>query len=738
VLFAVLGPLAVVGGTWAGVSSFLDADDQQALANAGKVVNGSVVESGSVAAIDRLLASREPEVLLLGPSYANTDARPDLLSRRLLIPRDDLALLSVPNSVGSHWYAMLKYRVFEAGHRPKLVVVISGLQSMLLATPLTEASHVNLAVHFPETGPDATLAAAVRTDSRLGLARLREQRSALRDRVFDALRYRPVSLLLTSPREPGVAIRPGEVRAALDRVFDDSRVDMRLHGRSTPVVELDREERFYDATMLPTPEASLIGPITALARAHGAQIVWVRPPMSPHIPAHLDDVVAPGVQERVVELVRSEGGHFLDMRALGMSADMFKNEDHMNDEGSRRFTEALAKTLDELRVLDDGTVLPPYAPALARGLDATPPGAETDPRVVWLEPGATTSWRFDDGWERARGPFAVHAVFEGPQVMGARPSLEVARQPVELLASDLNGERLLGANATLQAPRAGWDLSVTSPPELPWTRLTALSLGTGADRVFLVGEPIAADGPRADLFAVTRVDGGILADDTVRPTYPDPPGKVPGADREVLPTRGPLARYDTSRWGFLSDEQLIGETNFGSRCSPLRIREGSHRLEGANVPCTEVARRGKGRSCHTPEAIFFSSSDGTDPETNGRTYRLVLDRERMCDGAAWLYPADRFEVSWPSDRLAQLPRGATRFELGARYLQQRKALVTVRLRVDGDLRVEETVDGRRFKAGPIRWTLDPPIPPSATSVTLEVVNEDHVFYLVDTAALLER
>ena len=89
-------------------------------------------------------------------------------------------------------------------------------------------------------------------------------------------------------------------------------------------------------------------------------------------------------------------------------------------------------------------------------------------------------------------------------------------------------------------------------------------------------------------------------------------------------------------------------------------------------------------------------------------------------------------------RLAALTRGARRFELGARYLQQRKAMVTVRLTVDGEVVVESTLDGRKFKAGPVSWDLDPPIPAGATDVRLSVSNGDHVFYLVDHAVLLER
>ena len=136
-----------------------------------------------------------------------------------------------------------------------------------------------------------------------------------------------------------------------------------------------------------------------------------------------------------------------------------------------------------------------------------------------------------------------------------------------------------------------------------------------------------------------------------------------------------------------------------------------------------------------PQALFFSASDGTDPVENGRAYTLALDERRMCDGAAWLYPADRFTVAWPVDRLDKLIEGADTFTLGGRYLQNRKVSMSVRLTVEGEARVDEVIDGRRFKAGPVRWTIDPPIPTGTRDVVLEVENQDYVFYLIETASL---
>ena len=320
-----VGPLLVgLVALWL-VSNAHNDEDRRARENAGRVVNGVVVDVGSPVAIDRWLARDEPEVIVLGPSYANTDIRPLLLGRRLGIPKDDLALLSVPNSVGAHWYAVLRYRVFGSGHRPKVIVIVSGLQSMLLTTPLTEASWLNLAVHLPDGESDPVIDAKVRWDPRLWMARLREQRGVLREQWFGRIRYAALPLLFGSPRRPGEALSQDEARFALGQVFDDAQVDTSLHVSGMPVVVAgDATERFYDPSLLDSPSESFLGDITELARSNGAEILWVRPPMSPHIPEHLDDRVYPGVQEDAIALIEAVGGHYLDMRALPMTAAMFK------------------------------------------------------------------------------------------------------------------------------------------------------------------------------------------------------------------------------------------------------------------------------------------------------------------------------------------------------------------------------------------------------------------------------
>lgn len=733
-LLALVGPLAVLGGSYAVFEGWEDADDANAARNAGRILNSRVIDRGVVAAMEQLLDQREPEVLVIGPSYANTDVRPELLAARLQIPRDKVLLLSVPNSVGAHWYAVLKHRVFANGHRPKLVVVVSGLQSMLLTTPLTESSFVNLKVHLGDTS-DPEIDARVKQTADLFLARLREQRGKVRATLFDVLRFAPVSRVFDG--RAGGPMTAAETRGALEKVFDDANVDMSLHMASMPIVEADRiDERAYTPEMLPTPDASFLAPISELVATHGARTVWVRPPMSPHAPEHLDDIVLPGVQEQAMAMLGEHGADFVDMRGLPMTSAMFKNEDHMNEEGSRRFSEALALALQELDALEPRArpgLLPPLEATFA--LDGVA-GGFTGP----VPAGSTATWSFAEGWDPLRGTFALGLAATQGLPPATPPVWTVAGQPVAQALPRPDGEGVrYQVDERLARPDGPFEVTVTVPPEGPPLEVGALALGRRKGRSFLVGDAVGLDGHEAPLFGAVRVAGGVLEDHTVRPTYAAKPVKVPGHDRALVDLPGTaFAAFETERWAFLSDEALIGETHFGSRCSPLRITEDGRELPGANVPCIEVKREGAGRSCHTTDRIFLTASDGSDPAANGRAYRLVLDEGRLCDGAVWLYPKDRFEVAWPAERLEGFRTGARYLTVGARYLNQRPAQVAVKLWVDGALRVDATVDGRDFKAGPRTFPLDPPVPADAREVRLEVENQAHVFYLVEEATLSER
>jgi hypothetical protein len=736
----------VVVATWVLLDGYKDEDERMADENAGFVFNGSVNYGGATAAMNRVLRNTEPEAILLGPSYANTDVKSEIIADHLGLRTSDVAMLSVPNSVGAHWYAVLKYRVFGAGYRPKVIVVVSGLQSMLLNTPLTESSWVNLRVQMDDPA-DPEILERTRTSAAQSMGRFREQRAKVRDGAVGLMRDVAPLALFRSRARVGMGMGPLEVRANLDKVFDDDLVDMRLHTAGSSPVVAGGEVRGYDPSMLPRPGESFVPLITKLARSYGARIVWVRPPMSPDIPQELDDVVPEGFQAEMLRVLHEQGGNYVDMRSLPMSTGMFANEDHMNEDGSRRFSEALGRALGDLDVMQPEAIPGAVAPLTAseirvEGNPGPPPEAEANwaGEGTWVGPGATLVARFDVGWVESRGVFAVKAVAEALTQTGAAPTLTVSGAPV-----DLKGQaatqfwQIWRADAVQHPPSKPFEVRFSVPETGAWTRIVGLALGRRAGRSLVLGDDVAVDGAEARVFGVFEVVEGALSNHSIHPTFLNKPGAVPEGRRPVIDVpRSNIGRYDTERWGFLSDEFLMGQSHFGSRCSPLRIAEDGEVLPKPNVSCLEVQRAVEGRTCHTPKALFFGASDGSDPASNGRAYKMVLDPGRRCDGFVWLYPKDQFTVLWPADALADFRRGATHFTFAARYLQKRKATMRVVLRVNDQIKVDEVLDGRDLWAGPKVWVLDPPVPPGAnTRVELQVENQEHVFYLVEEAALSE-
>jgi hypothetical protein len=341
--------------------------------------------------------------------------------------------------------------------------------------------------------------------------------------------------------------------------------------------------------------------------------------MSPFIPEELDDVAPDGFQERAIAVVEEAGGTYLDMRGLPMSMDMFKNEDHMNTEGSRRFTLALAAGL-----LRAGGWRPLVPSQVVQGGEP----ATLAPDLP-LSRAAPLEITIDDGWDVLRGPLVVHVVVAGapggrpPEIEGFSPGIRPAFSPV---AED-HGDRVL------------WTVDEAfPPPDPPWGlhlagegTVRSIAIGRGAGRALLLGGVRDADGATARLFDLGQVRGGVFRDERAALTYPRPPPPIPGPPKDIQVDDAGIAYFETPKYALLSDERLMGDTSYGARCSPLRVAEDGVILPGTNASCREVRVKRAGRSCHGPDRVWFVPADDTDPRTNRRAYRLVLDPERACD-----------------------------------------------------------------------------------------------------------
>ena len=80
----------------------------------------------------------------------------------------------------------------------------------------------------------------------------------------------------------------------------------------------------------------------------------------------------------------------------------------------------------------------------------------------------------------------------------------------------------------------------------------------------------------------------------------------------------------------------LGDTAEGATRSPAVVCEGDHRMGPGHTPFLEVIQKGAGRYSHYNDLVVFSSSDNTDPNSNGRRYKIVIPSSR-CRGLAFLF-----------------------------------------------------------------------------------------------------
>ena len=78
----------------------------------------------------------------------------------------------------------------------------------------------------------------------------------------------------------------------------------------------------------------------------------------------------------------------------------------------------------------------------------------------------------------------------------------------------------------------------------------------------------------------------------------------------------------------------VGDTERGL-FSPTIVCEGDHRMGPGHTPFVEIIQKGGGRFIHYNDTVVFSSSDNTDPNSNGRRYKIVIASSR-CRGFAFL------------------------------------------------------------------------------------------------------
>lgn len=315
--------------------------------------------SGIAAEMEGKLALTRPRVLVIGSSVAKRDVQMERLGRRLSMSPRQMLMLTLPNSTGAHWYSVLKNRVYGNGHRPDVVVVVSALGTMVTAEVLGDSNMDRL---VNQLGPDEPVVArkVFGLDGQDGFRwrYVREQAGNARSDMLASVRDASVGLFWGSRRwdpETGNQL----AISATESVFSADRMDYSLHrGGDATGLGMDVEDEEY--TRVVDPSDSFIPDLVELAKENGSTIVFVRTPFPPSNPDK--DRVPVDVERKASELFSELGVGYLDMRSLGLDDSYFEDMVHMNTDGARIMTDALADALIQWDALGDDA-----RPAVAMG-----------------------------------------------------------------------------------------------------------------------------------------------------------------------------------------------------------------------------------------------------------------------------------------------------------------------------------------------------------------------------------
>ncbi|GDX80370.1 hypothetical protein LBMAG42_21810 [Deltaproteobacteria bacterium] len=337
----------------------------------------------AVSAMDAALAEAQPDFVSVGPSVAGRDIDFKALARRLGLEQG--AALTMDGSGPAHWYAMLKYRLFDAGYRPKLVLIVAPLKTTLRAGLLNTKEVATLVQHFE--APDAVLGAKA-----LGYAhspvveRVMQRRAGLSRSVLDPVRGAIVGLIFAPNHSPdgGLAVQT----EAATSVFREGSGQLGA-ARVLPGVEEEQPDGATDAGGL----AGILPDLLDLIRASGARAVVVRVPLSEHVRSY--DQLTAAEERAAIVTINAHGAGYLDLRESSTSNSDFGDPFHLNRVGRARFTEALGGELERIGALGDLPIaaakLPLVASLTREGAPPPLPSAELEDachgRVPWPDPG---------------------------------------------------------------------------------------------------------------------------------------------------------------------------------------------------------------------------------------------------------------------------------------------------------------------------------------------------------------
>lgn len=337
--------------TLAAVTSLLGPAALIALAVAAFAAEVKKEPGANVVKMDATLRKQHPGIVFVGNSKVWTDLRAADVAKAIGYTGNAVAL-PVPGSGAPSWYAVLEKRVFGEGYTPELVIVYGTLSALLRAEVGSENERLNLDEQL--TTPSELIDRKIFGGASAGLAgRVRRHAASFHQAGMNALRDAAVGITLAPP-SADPTLQRGDVyaTAALSSVFGE-KAKFRASGKSRamPVVEAT-VARSMRASDIPVSDG-LIPDIVAIAKAHGARVVFVRAPVPPT--NKIMDTVAVDVERTALTLINSLGAGWIDLSHLDLTTDAWADDMHMGERGRARTTAALAEALAAADVLAGGT-----------------------------------------------------------------------------------------------------------------------------------------------------------------------------------------------------------------------------------------------------------------------------------------------------------------------------------------------------------------------------------------------
>lgn len=335
-VLAVLLPLTVVGG-----------------AGAWLLRPEPWAPSESVQQIDANLAAKPFSAVVVGPSFSRTDVELRTLSENLDLEPKGAVMMAFNSAGPATWYAMLKYRVFDAGYTPKLVVVVTTMQSLLAVTPSPTYLH-DLTDQFAE--PDDTIRTLTfASDRPAWMERALQRRGEPRAALLRAFRDGPAALFYAGTDGADAETIADE---AGKEVFGEEREAgsfQMVGGRAT---EAHEELGLFGGGVADARQGYLPA-LARLVHAHGAQLVVV---LAPTAARFLPSQYLPDAAEAEILALGNElGVGWVDLRQMKLSDDAFKDGRHMRPPAAKEFTLELAQRLMAIGATRPGPLVRPVA-----------------------------------------------------------------------------------------------------------------------------------------------------------------------------------------------------------------------------------------------------------------------------------------------------------------------------------------------------------------------------------------